>query len=156
SFYRERRVNISLEDVPQDLRNAVLSVEDWRFYRHWGVDIWGFARAALANARHARWAQGASTLTQQLARNISAERGSAPVLTHDQTLTRKIKEAMLALRIERAYSKDEILAMYLNQIYFGEGAHGVESAARTYFGKPARDLSLLECATLAGLPKNPN
>ena len=154
SFYRERRVNIPLSEVPDDLEKAVLSVEDWRFYAHWGVDLQGLARACVANLRGKR--QGASTLTQQLARNISTGRGSGPVLTHEQTLTRKIKEAMLALRIERTYTKDEILAMYLNQIYFGEGAHGVEAAARTYFGKPARDLDIAEAATLAGLPKNPN
>lgn len=156
SFYRERRVNIPLTEMPAALKNSVLSVEDWRFYDHWGVDLWGIARATIANIRHGRFAQGASTLTQQLARNISAEPGAGPVLSHAQTPTRKIKEAMLALRIERTYTKDEILAMYLNQIYFGEGAHGIEAAARTYFNKPAHDLDALEAATLAGLPKNPN
>ena len=148
AFYRERRVNVELGDVPQHLKLAVLSVEDWRFYRHWGVDVWGLARATLANVRHARRVQGASTLTQQLARNL--------FLSHEQTLSRKIREAIVALRIERTYTKDEIFRMYLNQIYFGEGAHGIEAASRTYFDKPTRDLDLLEAATLAGLPKNPN
>jgi len=148
AFYRERRVNIGLDDVPAHLKSAVLSVEDWRFYRHWGVDLLGFARATLTNIRHGRVTQGASTLTQQLARNL--------FLSHEQTLSRKVREAMLALRIERTYTKNEIFAMYLNQIYFGEGAYGVEAAARTYFNKSARDLDLLQAATLAGLPKNPN
>jgi 1A family penicillin-binding protein len=148
AFYRERRVNVGLDDVPAHLKNAVLSVEDWRFHRHWGVDLVGSVRAVLTNIRHGRVTQGASTLTQQLARNL--------FLSHEQTVARKVREAMLALRIERTYTKNEIFAMYLNQIYFGEGAYGVEAAARTYFGKSARDVSLIEAATLAGLPKNPN
>ena len=148
SYYREKRVNIDLEEVPRHLKTAVLSVEDWRFYRHWGLDLWGLVRATAANLRRRGVTQGASTLTQQLARNL--------FLSHEQTVTRKIKEAMLALRIERTYTKDEIFRMYLNQIYFGEGAYGAEAAARTYFDKAAHDLDLLESATLAGLPKNPN
>ena len=153
SFYREKRVNVRLEEVPRQLKGAVLSVEDWRFYHHWGIDLWGLARAVVANLRHGWGTQGASTLTQQLARNLVLEERR---LGNEQTLARKINEAVLTLRIERTYTKDEILRMYLNQIYFGEGAYGVEAAARTYFGKPVRDLNLLECATLAGLPKNPN
>ena len=148
NFYREKRVNISLDDVPENLRLAVLSVEDWRFYKHWGIDLWGLGRAIVANLRYGWGSQGASTLTQQLARNLILE-------SHEQTLTRKVKEAMLTLRIERAYTKDEILRMYLNEIYFGEGAHGIEAASRTYFNKPTRGLDVLEAATLAGLPKNP-
>ncbi len=149
SFYREKRVNVSLEDVPDNLRLAVLSVEDWRFYNHWGIDLWGLARAILTNIRQGwRSPHGASTLTQQLARNLILE-------SHERTLTRKLKEAMLTLRIERTYTKDEIFRMYLNEIYFGEGAHGIEAAAQTFFGKSVRNLDLLECATLAGLPKNP-
>jgi 1A family penicillin-binding protein len=159
SFYREKRVNVRLEDVPRQLKGAVLSVEDWRFYDHWGIDLWGLARAVVANLRHGWGTQGASTLTQQLARNLVLEAGpeSGPRrLGNERTLARKIKEAVLTLRIERTYTKDEILRMYLNQIYFGEGAYGVEAAARTYFGKSVRDLDLIESATLAGLPKNPN
>ena len=148
AFYREKRVNVELEVVPQHLKEAVLSVEDWRFYHHWGIDLLGLARATATNLRRGASVQGASTLTQQLARNL--------FLTHDRTFTRKIQEAILALRIERTYTKDEIFRLYLNQIYFGEGAHGIEAAARTYFGKPTRELDLLEAATLAGLPKNPN
>ncbi len=148
SFYRQKRINVSLEDVPQSLRQAVLSVEDWRFYEHWGIDLWGLARAVVANLRHGWGSQGASTLTQQLARNLILK-------SHEQTLTRKLKEAMLTLRLERTYTKDEILRMYLNEIYFGEGAYGIEAAARTYFSKSVRDLNLIESVTLAGVPKNP-
>lgn len=148
TFYQERRVNVELDQMPEHLKLAVLSVEDWRFRRHWGVDVWGLLRAALANVRHGWRSQGASTLTQQLARNL--------FLSYEQTLARKIREALVALRIERTYTKDEIFRMYLNQIYFGEGAYGVEAAARTYFAKSARDLDLIEAVTLAGLPKNPN
>ncbi|MFQ5600063.1 MAG: penicillin-binding protein 1A [Candidatus Krumholzibacteriia bacterium] len=149
SFYREKRVNVRLDEVPDHLKMAVLSVEDWRFYGHWGIDLWSLARAIAANVRHGWRAQGASTLTQQLARNLILR-------SHEQTLTRKVREAMLTLRIERTYTKDEIFRMYLNEIYFGEGAHGIEAAARTYFGKSVRDLDVAESATLAGLPKNPN
>jgi 1A family penicillin-binding protein len=151
SYYKERRVNVELGEVPRHLKLAVLSVEDWRFYEHWGLDLQGMGRATLANLRHGAGVQGASTLSQQLARNLFAQE-----VTREHTLGRKIREAIVALRIERKYTKDEIFRMYLNQIYFGEGAHGVEAAARTYFGKSARDLDLLEAATLAGLPKNPN
>jgi penicillin-binding protein 1A len=147
SFYREKRVNVALDEVPAHLKEAVLSVEDWRFYEHWGIDLLGLIRATTTNVRRGASVQGASTLTQQLARNL--------FLTHDRTFKRKIQEAILALRIERTYTKDEIFRLYLNQIYFGEGAHGIEAAARTYFGKSARDLDRLEAATLAGLPKNP-
>ncbi len=149
SFYRQKRVNVVLEDIPRDLQQAVLSVEDWRFYEHWGIDLWGLARAVLVNLRRGWGTQGASTLTQQLARNLILK-------SHEQTLTRKLKEAMLTLRLERTYTKAEILRMYLNEIYFGEGAYGIEAAARTYFGKSVRDLDLIESVTLAGIPKNPN
>lgn len=148
AFYREKRVNVDLDETPDHLKQAMLSVEDWRFYSHWGIDVLGLGRAAFTNLRRGSAVQGASTLTQQLARNL--------FLSHEQTLSRKIKEAMLALRIERTYTKDEIFRMYLNQIYFGEGAYGIQAAARTYFDRPARDLDLLQAATLAGLPKNPN
>ena len=106
-----------------------------------GIDLWSLARAIAANIRHGWRAQGASTLTQQLARNLILE-------SHEQTLTRKVKEAMLTLRIERTYTKDEIFRMYLNEIYFGEGAHGIEAAARTYFGKSVSNLDLLESVIL--------
>ncbi len=147
-FYKENRSVIPLKEVPRNLINATLSTEDRNFYEHWGVDLWGIARAALTNVLKMRRAEGGSTITQQLARNL--------FLTHERTIIRKLKEIALAIRIERAYSKDQILQMYFNEIYFGEGAYGVESAAKTYFAKPAQELTLPECALLAGLPANPS
>ena len=147
-FYKENRSVIPLRLVPRNLINATLSTEDRNFYEHWGVDLWGVARAAITNVLKMRRAEGGSTITQQLARNL--------FLTHERTITRKLKEIALAMRIERAYSKDQILQMYFNQIYFGEGAYGVEAAAKTFFGKPIQDLTLPECALLAGLPANPS
>jgi len=147
-FYKENRSVIPLKQVPRHLINATLSTEDRNFYDHWGVDLWGVGRAAITNVLKMRRAEGGSTITQQLARNL--------FLTHERTITRKLKETALAMRIERTYSKDQILQMYFNQIYFGEGAYGVESAAKTFFGKPVRELQLAECALLAGLPANPS
>jgi penicillin-binding protein 1A len=147
-FYKENRSPIPLKQIPAHLLNATLSTEDRSFYRHWGVDLWGVARAAATNMLKMRRAEGGSTITQQLARNL--------FLTHERTLERKLKEIVLAIQIERNYSKDQILEMYFNQIYFGEGAYGVESAAKTYFNKPASELTLAECALLAGLPANPS
>ncbi|MDH3198240.1 MAG: PBP1A family penicillin-binding protein [Candidatus Krumholzibacteria bacterium] len=146
-FYIEDRALVPLEEIPPHLVDAVIAIEDRKFYSHWGVDIFGIARAMLANIRTGRYAQGGSTITQQLARNLFD--------MFENTLMRKIKEALLAVRIERAYSKNEILEMYLNQIYFGAGAHGVEAAARVFYGKSAKDLTLSEAALIAGLPKNP-
>src|SRR5205814_4229423 len=114
----------------------------------WGVDLWGVARAATANLFHTRITQGGSTITQQLARNLFR--------MHERTITRKLKEIALAIEIERNYSKEQILELYFNQIYYGEGAYGVEAAAKTYFGKPVRELTLPECSLLAGLPASPN
>jgi len=146
-YYIEDRALIPLEDLPPYLVDAVIAIEDRKFYSHWGVDIFGIARAVVTNMRTGRRTQGGSTITQQLARNLFD--------MFENTVTRKIKEALLAVRIERAYAKDEILEMYLNQIYFGAGAHGVEAAARAFFGKSARDLTLGEATLIAGLPKNP-
>jgi len=146
-LYRENRSYVSLKDIPQVMVDAVLSIEDRRFYDHWGLDLFRIAGAALKNLRVGRRAQGASTITQQLARNL--------FLTHEQTFERKIKEQILALRIEEAYSKDEILELYLNQIYFGDGAYGVQAAAHRFFGKDVRDITVDEAALLAGLPRNP-
>ncbi|MBN2123535.1 MAG: transglycosylase domain-containing protein, partial [Deltaproteobacteria bacterium] len=129
----EQRTIISLEQVPQHLQDAVIGIEDERFYRHWGIDPIGIARAFLINVRHGGTRQGASTITQQLARNL--------FLTRERTLARKIREALLAFQIEKNFSKKQILEMYMNQIYYGEGAYGTESAARTYFGKHASDLT---------------
>jgi penicillin-binding protein 1A len=146
-FYRENRILVTLDQIPKPLVQAFLAVEDRNFYKHWGIHVPSIFRAVLRNAMSLRVREGASTITQQLARNL--------FLTHEQTLSRKIKEAVLAVRIEQNYSKEEILEMYLNQIYFGEGAYGVQSAARGIFGKDVRDLTLPECALLAGLPRNP-
>jgi penicillin-binding protein 1A len=147
-FYKENRSVIPLKQVPRNLINATLSTEDRNFYDHWGVDLWGIGRAAITNVLKMRRAEGGSTITQQLARNL--------FLTHERTITRKLKETALAMRIERTYSKDQILQLYFNQIYFGEGAYGVEAAAKTFFGKPVQELNLPECALLAGLPANPS
>jgi penicillin-binding protein 1A len=146
-FHVERRIFVPLTQVPKALRDAILATEDARFYSHYGVDPTGIARAIYQNFRHGRIVEGGSTITQQLAKVL--------FLTPDKSLDRKIKEAALALELERRYSKDRILEMYLNHIYFGHGAFGVEAAARTYFGKGVNELSLAECALLAGLPKAP-
>jgi penicillin-binding protein 1A len=146
-FYEQNRVLLPLEDIPVYMRDAMIAVEDRKFYSHWGVDALGLVRALIANLRAGRIVEGASTITQQLARNLFT--------MFDVSMSRKIKEAILAVKIERMYSKDEILEMYLNQINFGSGAYGVEAAAREYFGKSARELTLGECALLAGLPRNP-
>ncbi len=146
-FYRENRQQIPLSQMPPVLTQATIATEDKRFYEHWGVDLWGIARAAITNVVRRGRVQGASTITQQLARNM--------FLTHERTWQRKIKEALLAMRIERVHSKQEILELYLNQIYFGDGSYGVASAARNFFGKEPKDLLLHEAALLAGLPANP-
>lgn len=147
TLFEENRVLIRFSDMPPHLTDAVLSIEDRKFREHWGVDLLGIARAVWSNIRDRRLAQGASTITQQLARDL--------FLTKEKTLSRKLKELLLAIRIEQTYSKDEILELYLNQIYFGEGAYGVEAAAKTFFDKHTRDLTLPECALLAGLNRNP-
>ncbi|TVX96840.1 transglycosylase domain-containing protein [Cohnella terricola] len=136
-----------LADISPWLVKATLAVEDRRFYEHAGVDWRGLARAAWVDIRHMSKEQGASTLTQQLARNL--------YLSHERTWTRKLKEAWYAARLEQSYSKDEILELYLNQIYYGHGAYGAEAAARLYFNKSAKDLTIAESALLAGIPKGP-
>ncbi len=135
-------------ELPDHLIKAILATEDRRFYDHPGIDWRGAVRAMLANLRSGGIAEGGSTITQQLAKNL--------FLSPEQTYSRKAREALLALWLEGHYSKDEILSLYLNRIYFGAGAYGVESAAQTYFGKSARDVSLAEAAMLAGLPKAPS
>ncbi|MEE9271603.1 MAG: PBP1A family penicillin-binding protein [Candidatus Krumholzibacteria bacterium] len=146
-LYEQNRVLIALDQIPQHLRDAIIAVEDRKFYSHWGVDMFGIARALMKNILAGRVVQGASTITQQLARNL--------FVMFDVSLSRKIKELILALKIERAYSKDEILEMYLNQIYFGSGAYGVEAAAQEFFEKRTADLTIEESTLLTGLPKNP-
>ncbi|MCA9729377.1 MAG: PBP1A family penicillin-binding protein, partial [Candidatus Eisenbacteria bacterium] len=146
-FFVENRSTISLQEMPEQIREAILATEDTRFYRHWGWDLQGIVRAFGTNLLSGGIEQGASTITQQLARKL--------FLSDSQTIERKLKEAVLAIRLERSFSKDEILELYLNKIYFGDGAYGVEAAAQTYFGKPAHDLDLEECALLAGVIANP-
>jgi penicillin-binding protein 1A len=146
-FHVERRIFLPLSQIPKPLRDAVIATEDARFYSHHGVDPTGIARAIYQNFRRGRIVEGGSTITQQLAKVL--------FLTPDKSLERKLKEAVLALELERRYSKDRILELYLNQIYFGQGAFGVEAAARTFFGKSVGELTLAESALLAGLPKAP-
>ena len=146
-FGEERRSVVSLKDVPQQLRDAILAAEDANFYHHGGIDPMGIARAAVADLISARRAQGASTITMQVARNF--------FLRTERHFTRKIYEMALAVKIEETLSKDRILEIYINQIYLGQHAYGFAAAAQTYFGKPLADLSLAECAMLAELPKAP-
>ena len=143
----ERRIFVPLAHVPQALRDAVIATEDKRFYYHWGIDPIGIARAVAQNYRRGRIVEGGSTITQQLTKLL--------FLTPDKSLERKLKEAVLALELERRYTKDRILEMYLNQVYFGHGAYGVEAAARTYFGKSVAELNVREAALIAGLPRAP-
>src|SRR5258705_350730 len=144
----ERRILVPLAQIPQSLRDAILATEDRRFYSHWGIDPIGVARAILQNYRRGRIVEGGSTITQQLTKVL--------FLTPDKSLERKLKEAVLALELERRYSKDRILEMYLNQVYFGHGSYGVEAAARTFFGKPVSELTVKESALIAGLPRAPS
>ena len=144
----ERRIFVPLPSIPRALRDALIATEDKRFYSHFGLDPIGILRALYQNYRRGRFAEGGSTITQQLTKVL--------FLTPDKSLERKLKEAVLALELERRYPKDRILEMYLNQVYFGQGAYGVEAAARTYFGKPVSDLDLGEAALLAGLPRAPS
>ena len=143
----EHRLPVKLDKIPKHVRAAFVSIEDNRFYEHSGIDYRGTFRALISNLRGEE-VQGGSTITQQLAKNA--------FLTQERTIQRKIKEAFLARQMENKYTKDEILNMYLNQIYFGEGAYGVESASLTYFGKHVQDIDLAEAATLAAIPKSPN
>ncbi|RZL86136.1 MAG: penicillin-binding protein, partial [Variovorax sp.] len=145
-FGEERRDLVPIAAVPKVLKDAVLSVEDARFYEHGGIDYRGLARAVFANLRHGM-SQGASTITQQVARNV--------YLSSEKTLTRKAYEALLALRLERQLSKDQILEIYLNQIYLGNRSYGFSAASEAYFGKPLKDITTAEAAMLAGLPKAP-
>jgi len=146
-FFLENRTPVALSNVPDTLIKALIATEDARFYDHHGLDVRGIARALYRNIRARRVLEGGSTLTQQLAKVL--------FLTPERSYTRKLKEMTLALRIEQRYTKQEILALYLNQIYFGSGAYGIEAASRIYFGKPARDLNIAECALLAGIPRSP-
>jgi penicillin-binding protein 1A len=147
-FYVERRILVPLHRIPEQLIQATLSIEDNNFYKHMGIDIKGLFRAFYRNMQAGRVVQGGSTITQQLAKVL--------FLSPERSLGRKVREALLALRIERTYSKEEILGLYFNQIYLGSGAYGVEAAARTYFNKSVENLTLEESALIAALPKAPS
>ncbi|WP_075357865.1 penicillin-binding protein 1A [Caballeronia sordidicola] len=147
-FGEERRRIARFDEIPDQMKKAVLAIEDYRFYEHGGVDFVGIARAGVSDIMHGGASQGASTITMQVARNF--------FLSSEKTYTRKIYEMLLAYKIERALTKDQILELYMNQIYLGERSYGFASAARVYFGKDLKDLTLAECAMLAGLPKAPS
>ena len=147
-FGEERRAIVSIDEVPADLKHAIIAAEDERFYQHPGIDYLGVMRAAYANLIAGGRRQGASTITMQVARNF--------FLSSEKTLTRKFYEALLAFKIEHSLSKDKILELYINQIYLGQRAYGFAAAAQTYFGKSLQQLSLGEMAMLAGLPKAPS
>lgn len=147
-FGEERRRIARFDEIPDVMKKAVLAIEDYRFYEHGGVDFIGIARAGVSDLSHGGASQGASTITMQVARNF--------FLSSEKTYTRKIYEMLLAYKIERALTKDQILELYMNQIYLGERSYGFASAARVYFGKDLKDITLAEAAMLAGLPKAPS
>jgi penicillin-binding protein 1A len=147
SFALQRRVVASYDDYPQVLREALISIEDKDFYRHWGINVWRIAGAAYRDIQSGGRVQGASTLTMQLARNL--------FLSPDRSFHRKIQEALLAVQIERRFTKPQIFTLYANQIFLGHGVYGFEAASEFYFSKPAKQLTLDQAALLAGLPKAP-
>ena len=148
TIFQERRHEVPLAAISPNLIDAVIAIEDQRFYDHHGIDPWRIAGSVWANVRSGEFSQGGSTITQQLARQS--------LLTLDKKIRRKLREAYLALRIEQVYTKDEILEMYLNKVYFGSGLYGAEAAARGYFDKPASDLTIDEAALIAGLIQAPS
>src|SRR5712691_3875346 len=148
SFALQRRVVATYDDYPQVLRDALISIEDKNFFGHWGINIWRIAGAAYRDLESGGKAQGASTLTMQLARNL--------FLSPDRSFHRKIQETLLAIQIERRFTKPQIFTLYANQIYLGHGVYGFEAASQFYFSKPAKRLTLDEAALLAGLPKSPS
>ncbi|MCB4790356.1 MAG: PBP1A family penicillin-binding protein [Elusimicrobia bacterium] len=147
-LFTERRALIPLKDIPIDLQNALLSIEDDKFFHHWGISLKGILRAAVNNIIKRKVAQGGSTITQQLAKIV--------FLTPERTFSRKLKELILTLQLEYHFTKSEILQLYLNQIYFGSGGYGAKAAAKVYFNKEISDLNLAECALLSGLVRAPN
>lgn len=147
TFALQKRVVASYDDYPPVLRNSLISIEDKDFYRHWGINVWRIVGAAYRDIQSGGRVQGASTLTMQLARNL--------FLSPDRSFHRKIQEALLAVQIERRFTKPQIFTLYANQIYLGHGVYGFEAASQYYFSKPAKQLTLQEAALLAGLPKSP-
>ena len=146
-FYTERRILIPLKRMPPHLVDALLATEDRRFFQHWGVNSLSMCRALWSSVWSGNRVRATSTITQQLARTL--------FLTPERTISRKIKEVLTSIKIERNYTKEEILEMYLNQCYFGRGAYGIQAAAQLYFGKSVEDLTISDCAVLIGIPKNP-
>jgi len=146
-FFIEKRIMVGFDQMPLRLKQATLAVEDSGFYYHLGIDPKAIIRASIVNYRAGRVVEGASTITQQLTKTL--------FLSPQKKFERKIREAILAVRMELVFSKDEILEMYLNQIYYGHGSYGIAAAARTYFGKELKDLTVSECAMIASLPKAP-
>lgn len=147
-FYKQRRIVVPFSEMPETIVNAFIAAEDARFYEHEGIDLHSIIRAFFRNLEAGRIVQGGSTITQQVAKSF--------FLTPERSYTRKIKEAILAYRIDKRFSKEQILFLYLNQIYLGHGAYGVEAAAQNYFGKSVGELDIAECAMLAGLPQAPS
>ena len=147
-FYEEDRIPLDIDEIPEEVVQAFIAVEDRAFYRHPGFDLRAVLRALYVNISHRAVVEGASTITQQLARNL--------YLSREPSLTRKLQEVRIALALERRHSKREILEMYLNHIYLGSGAYGVEAASQRYFDTPADKISLHQAAMLAGLPRSPN
>lgn len=146
--FEENREFVKLDDIPKALQDATIAIEDSRFYKHIGIDLKGIARALYQNLRKKEISQGGSTITQQLARNI--------YLTREKTLSRKLQEVVLALQLERNFSKQQILELYLNEVYYGSGACGVQAASKVYFGKEVKNLTLSQSALIAGLPQKPS
>ena len=147
-LYNENHQIVSINDIPDYTKQAVVSIEDERFYKHHGIDFQSILRAVVLDIKAFSKVQGASTLTQQLAKNV--------FLTHEKTFMRKTKEVIIAINLERKYTKDQILEMYLNQVYFGHGVYGIGGAAKYYFGKDIQNLNLEESASLAALLKAPS
>jgi membrane peptidoglycan carboxypeptidase len=145
---QKRSKYVKVEEIPEDLYEAIVNAEDHRYYYHFGIDPIGITRAAIVDIRAGSIVEGGSTLTQQLAKNL--------FLSPERTMKRKIKDMVLAIELEALYSKREILAMYLNLVYFGEGAYGIGEAAEVYFQKSVSELTREECAVLAGIPRAPS
>lgn len=144
----DRKQFVSSKDIPDMMKKAIVATEDRRFYDHGALDLVSVTRALVTNYMAGQTLEGGSTIAQQTVKNI--------FLSHDRTLSRKIEELALAVRLEKNYTKDEILELYLNTIYFGHGAYGIKDAARIYFGKDVKDLDVSQCAMLAGLPQAPS
>lgn len=144
----DRSQFVPADKIPKLLKQAIVAAEDRRFYEHGAIDLMGIARAAIANYTAGSTVEGGSTISQQLVKNL--------FLSEERTMTRKLRELVLAVQLERKYTKDEILELYLNTIYFGHGTYGIGEASRTYFGKEPAELTLSECAILAGLPQAPS